>query len=127
VIALRKARRTTSVHLSVKLPPPRIREKFLITYELEGCKTAVNYLSKYYSVKRMRIVLNSKKVKKKCLALYSKNCAYFKKEGLKKPVVLHELYHHLVASKGFELATMDEEKEANSYAREFVHMKPNKQ
>jgi hypothetical protein len=121
-----KTRRTSSVSLSVKLPPPRIREKFLIIYELEGCTKAVNYLSKYYSVKRMRIVLNSKKVKKKCLALYSKNCAYFKKEGLKKPVVLHELYHHLVASKSFELSVRTEEKEANSYAREFIQVKPNK-
>jgi hypothetical protein len=31
------------------------------------------------------------------------------------------LYHHLVASKGFELVIMTEEKEANSYAREFLH------
>ena len=61
----------------------------------------------------MRIVLNGKKVDKKCLGVYLKNCAYFKKEGLKKHAVLHELYHHLVASKGFELSTRIEEKEAN--------------
>ena len=74
----------------------------------------------------MRIVLNGKKVGKWCLGLYLKNCAYFKKEGSKRKIVLHELYHHLVASKGFELATMAEEKEANSYSREFVQVKPNK-
>jgi hypothetical protein len=115
-----KTRRTSSVSLSVKLPPPRIREKFLIIYELEGCKTAVNYLSKYYSVKRMRIVLNSKKVKKKCLALYYKNCAYFKKEGFRKRIVLHEFYHHLIEYNNLDLTSNLEEKEANSYAREFL-------
>lgn len=67
----------------------------------------------------MRIILNGKKVGKWCLGLYLKNCAYFKKEGLKKHIVSHELYHHLVASKGFELAIRTEEKEANQYARLF--------
>jgi len=83
-MAVPKTRRTSSVPLSVKLPPPRIREKFLITYELEGCQKAVNYLSKYYGVKRMRIVLNGRKVGKSCVGWYLENRAYFKKEGLKK-------------------------------------------
>lgn len=117
MIALAKTRRTSSVSLSVKLPQRRIREKFLIIYELEGCQKAV-FLSKYYGVRRMRIVLNGKKVGKWCLGMYLKNCAYFKKEGLTRKIVLHELYHHLITSKGFELAIMTEEKEANNYARE---------
>jgi hypothetical protein len=64
VRALRKARRSSSVPLSVKLPPKRIREKFLIIYELEGCQKAVNYLTKYYDVRRMSIFLNGRKVGK---------------------------------------------------------------
>jgi hypothetical protein len=105
--------------LSVKLPPKRVREKFLIVYELEGCQKAVNYLTKYYAVRRMRIVLNGRKVGKRCIGAYYENRAYFKKEGLKKSVVLHELYHHLVEAKGYELQNRIEEKEANSYARFF--------
>jgi DNA repair photolyase len=78
----RKTPKKTPLSLSVKLPPRRVRERFLVIYELEGCKKAVNYLSKYYGVRRMRIVLNGKKVGKWCLGMYLKNCAYFKKEGL---------------------------------------------
>ena len=67
----------------------------------------------------MKIVLNGRKVGKRCIGVYFKNRAYFKKEGLKKRVVLHELYHHLVEAKGYELRNRIEEKEANSYARFF--------
>jgi len=117
---VRKTRKSSSVPLSVKLPPKRIREKFLIIYELEGCQKGVNYLTKYYGVKSMRIFLNGQKVGKSLLGFYLENCAYFKKVGLKKRIVLHELYHHLVASKGFELETRAEEKEANTYASRFL-------
>jgi len=78
---VRKARQSSSVPLSVKLPPKRIREKFLIIYELEGCQKAVNYLTKYYDVRRMRIVLNGRKVGKRCIGTYFENRAYFKKQG----------------------------------------------
>jgi len=40
---MRKARQSMSVPLSVKLPPKKIREKFLLTYELEGCQKAVRF------------------------------------------------------------------------------------
>jgi hypothetical protein len=116
---MRKARRS-SVPLSVKLPPKKVRERFLIIYELEGCQKAVNFLSKYYGVRRMRIVLNGKKVGKWCLGLYLKNCAYFKKEGLTKRIVLHEFYHHLIEVRSLELPVRTEEKEANNYARHFL-------
>jgi hypothetical protein len=72
----------------------------------------------------MRIILNGKRVKKESLAWYLENKACFKKEGLKKRTVLHELYHHLVASKGFELAIRTEEKEANNYSKEFLKKRP---
>jgi hypothetical protein len=67
----------------------------------------------------MRIVLNGRKVGKSCIAYYLEKSAYFKKVGLKKQVVLHELYHHLVASKGLELTIKTEEKEANHFSRIF--------
>jgi hypothetical protein len=41
------------------------------------------------------------------------------REGLKKKIVLHELYHHLVDCNGLELHLSVEEKEANSFARKF--------
>ena len=69
----------------------------------------------------MKIFFNGRKVGKSCIAYYLEKSAYFKKEGLKKRIVLHELYHHLADSKGFELAIRTEEKEANSYAREFIY------
>jgi hypothetical protein len=40
-------RKSVSVPLSVKLPPKRVREKFLIIYELEGGPKAVNCLTEY--------------------------------------------------------------------------------
>jgi hypothetical protein len=89
-------RKSVSVPLNVKIPPKKIREKFLIIYELEGCQKAVNHLTKYYQVRRMRIFLNGRKVGKSCIAYYLEKSAYFKKESLRKRIVLHELYHHLV-------------------------------
>jgi hypothetical protein len=68
----------------------------------------------------MRIILNGRKVGKSCIAYYLEKSAYFKKEGLRKRVVLHELYHHLVDSNDFELPTKTEEREANNYAKEFL-------
>ncbi len=110
----------SSVLLSVKIPPKRVREKFLIIYELDGCQKAVNYLSTYYKIRRMKIFLSGRKVGKWCLGMYLRNRAYFKKEGLRRRIVLHEFYHHLVTSKGIELVIRIEEKEANSFAREFL-------
>lgn len=72
----------------------------------------------------MRVILNGKRVRKTWVAWYLENQACFKKEGLKKQVVLHELYHHLVDSKGFELAIRTEEKEANNYSKEFLKKRP---
>jgi hypothetical protein len=97
-----------------------VREKFHIIYELGGCQKAVNFLTKYYGVRRMEIVLNGRKVGNGYIAQYFENKAYFTKRGLKKRTVLHELYHHLVEMKGLELPERIEEKQANSYSSEFV-------
>ncbi len=72
----------------------------------------------------MRIFLDGRRVlnrkSKGWLAYYYENRAYFTKKGLTKQIVLHELYHHLIDSKALELPVRKEEKEANSYARDFL-------
>ena len=112
--------KSVSVPLSVKIPPKKVREKFLIIYELEGCQKAVNYLTKYYGVRRVKIILNGKRVGKNCVAWYDENQACFKKEGLTKRIVLHEFYHHLIERNSLDLPDKLEEKEANNYARAFL-------
>jgi len=84
----------------IRIPHKRIREKFILKYDLEGCQKAVNFLTQYYSVRRMKIILNGKKVGNGYIAYYFENKAYFTKRGLKKRTALHELYHHLVKMKG---------------------------
>jgi hypothetical protein len=68
----------------------------------------------------MRIILNGRKVGNGDSACYFENKAYFTKRGLKRRTVLHEFYHHLVKTRGFELAERVEEKEANQYTKEFL-------
>ena len=58
---MQKVRKSPSVPLRVKLSPKSVREKFLIVYGFEGCQKAVNYLTKYFGVRRMRIILNGRK------------------------------------------------------------------
>jgi hypothetical protein len=116
----RKTQTKNSLILSIKLPPKNVRENFLIIYELEGCQKAVNFLTEYYEVRKMKIVLDGKKVGKNCVGFYLKNTACFTKNGLRKRIVLHELYHHLVEVKKLEMALRIEEKEANNYARHFL-------
>jgi hypothetical protein len=68
----------------------------------------------------MRIILNGRNVGNGYNAWYFENKAYFKNRGLKKRIVLHELYHHLVYSKELDKPQRVEEKEANNYAKEFL-------
>jgi hypothetical protein len=107
--------------VNIRLPPKRTREKFHIIYELEGCRKAIDFLTEYYSVGRMEIILNGRKVGNHYYACYVKDKAYFKKRGLRKKTVLHEFYHHLVKEKGIELADRLEERQAISYAIQFLH------
>lgn len=105
--------------MRIRIPSRKIRERFLLVYELEGCQKAINYLAKYYGVRRMTIVLNVRKVGNGDIAVYFENKAYFTKKGLTKRIVLHELYHHLLYVKGLEMPKSKEERDANSYARNF--------
>ena len=107
--------------MGIRVPPKRMRERFLIIYELEGCQKAVNFLTEYYGIRRMKIILNGRKVGKGNIALYYQNKAYFTKRGLKKRTVLHELYHHLVRKKGVECDS-NEEKQAVRYASGFLRV-----
>ena len=117
---MRKAQRPPSVPLSVRLPSKKVREKFLIVYELRGCQKAVDFLTAYYGVRRMRTVLDGRGVTKRCCGVYFRNTASFTRLGLKKRIVLHELYHHLVEVNGYALRNRIEEKEANNFARMFI-------
>jgi len=67
----------------------------------------------------MRIILNGRKVGNGDSACYIENKAYFTKRGLTKRIILHECYQHLMDAKGFDIPIRKEEKEANTYARNF--------
>ena len=105
--------------MRINTPPKKMREKFFLAYELEGCQKAVNLLTEYYGVRRMKIILDGRKVKRGHRAHYSENKAYFTKRGLKKRTVLHELYHHLVYVSDLEMPVSLEEKKATSFSRKF--------
>jgi hypothetical protein len=102
------------------IPRRRVREKFLLTYELKGCQKAVDFLTEHYGVKRMRIILNGRKVGNGDDACYLENKAYFSRRGLTKSTVLHELYHHLIETKGLEIPVRKEEREAKTFSQEFL-------
>lgn len=59
--------------------------------------------------------------KRSWAACYDNNVAYFRKNRINKSLILHEFYHHLVYAKKWEIGKMEEEKEANSYAKELLH------
>jgi hypothetical protein len=64
-------------------------------------------------------------VRKELVAWYDENQACFKKEGLTKRIVLHELYHHLIEALSLEIPMRTEEKEACEYSRRFLKKKMN--
>lgn len=106
--------------MRIRVPSKKIRERFLLIYELQGCQKAVNFLTRYYKVRKMRIIFNGRKVGNRCIASYFQNRSYYTKKGLTKRTVLHELYHHLVYVKGLDMSNTKEEKAANSYVKDFL-------
>ena len=106
--------------MKIRIPSKRVTERFLLIYELEGCQKGIDYLTEYYGIRRMRIVLDGKKVGNGDIAVYFENKAYFTKKGLNKRTVLHELYHHLVYVNGLDLPKTREERAANGYAKDFL-------
>jgi Zn-dependent peptidase ImmA (M78 family) len=107
--------------MRIRLPSKKIRERFFLVYELKGCQKAVDFLTKYYGVRRMRIRLNGRKVGNGDIAVYFENKAYFTKRGLAKSTILHELYHHLVYTNDLDIAIRKEEKEANQFAKKILN------
>jgi len=101
------------------IPRKKVREKFLLIYELEGCQKAVNFLTRYYGIRRMKIVVDGRRVGNRDYACYDNCKAYVTKRGLNKRTVLHELYHHIVYVKGWDMSVKKEETRANKYARTF--------
>jgi hypothetical protein len=111
--------------MRIHIPSKKVCERFLLIYELEGCQRAVNYLTEYYGVRRLKLIVDGRRVMrtkthKTYEAHYYRNKAYFTKKSVNKRNVLHELYHHIVEAKGLEMTLTKEEKEANGFVREVL-------
>ena len=99
------------------VPPKKVCEEFYLTYELKGAQKAVDLLSRYYGIRRMKIIVNGRMVGKGNEACYYECTAYFKKMGLNKRNVLHEFYHHFAKFYNLDLSDSKEERNANRYSR----------
>jgi len=97
------------------IPSKKVCEEFYFTYELKGAQKAVDVLSRYYGIKRMKVVVDGRKVGNGYVACYNDNFAYFKKRGLNKRNILHEFYHHLVNVFNWDMIIKLEERKANNY------------
>jgi hypothetical protein len=106
--------------MRLRLPSRNLCERFHLTYELEGAQKGANVLTSYYRVRRMKVVVDGRRVSKGCLAEYLRNNAYFKRREIRKPLVLHELYHHVVEAKGIVLKRREEERLAEEFARKIM-------
>jgi hypothetical protein len=100
------------------IPPKRIQEEFRLTYELKGAQRAVNFLANYYGIRRMKIVIDGRRVGKKSWdACYYDNVGYFRRNKINKNLFLHEFYHHLVCAKKLDISETKEEREANTFEK----------
>ena len=99
------------------IPSRKICEEFRLIYELKGAQKAIDMLSRYYGIRRMKIVVDGRKVGNSDYACYCDYIAYFKKRRLNKRNVLHEFYHHLAFVYDLDLSDSREERDANLYTR----------
>jgi len=111
--------------MRIRIPSKEVCEKFLLIYELEGCQKAVNYLTEYYGIRRLKLVVDGRRVMrtrthKTYSAHYYRNKAYFTKKSVNKRNVLHEVYHHLIDAYGLDLTRNEEESEACRFVREVM-------
>lgn len=105
----------------MRIPSKKIRREFFLTYELKGAQKAVNLLCRFYGIRRMKVVVDGRKVGKKSWdACYENNVGYFKINSINKNLVLHEFYHHMVHTEGWEMSVTKEEKEADDYAKRIL-------
>ena len=101
------------------VPSKLIREAFIVIYELEGSKRAISFLCNHYKIRKMKIILDGRKVRKG-KACYYQNVAYFTPKGLNRKVVLHEFFHHLVYCKKMDMTHRPEEQEADLFVKQFL-------
>lgn len=106
--------------MRLKFPSRNVCERFHLTYELEGAQKGANVLTSYYRVRRMKIVVDGRRVYKAYSAEYFRNRAYFKRREIRKRLVLHELYHHVVEAKGIVFKRREEERLADEFARKVM-------
>jgi len=106
--------------MRIKVTSKKIRERFLIIYELRRCRKAVDLLIKHYGVRPMIIIPHGRKVGKRYVACHFQDRGHFTKRGLTKRTRLHELYHHLVYINGLNITKTRKERVANGYARGFL-------
>ena len=99
------------------IPSRKVREEFRLMYELRGAQKAVDFLSRYYGIRKMKIVVDGRRVGNSDDACYYDYVAYFKKRRLNKRNVLHEFFHHIAFVYDMDLSDSREEIEANRYAR----------
>ena len=102
------------------IPSRKVREEFRLIYELKGAQKAVDMLSRYYGIRRMKIIVDGRKVGNNDDACYYDYVAYFKKRRLNRRNVLHEFYHHLAYVYDLDFTDSREERGANRYSRILV-------
>jgi hypothetical protein len=106
--------------MKIRIPSKKVCEKFHLTYELKGAEKAVKVLTEFYGIRRMKIIVDGRRVMRACEADYFEGVACFTKKGLNKRNILHELYHHIADSNGLEMSERKEEREANRFVREIM-------
>lgn len=105
-----------------RIPSSKVRQQFILTYELHGAQKAIDFLSRFYGLRRMKIVVDGRKTGKRNNACYDSETytAYFRKRAVDKKTVLHEFYHHLAYLSGWNGLARTEEKEADSFAKRIL-------
>ena len=106
--------------MKIRIPSKKVCEKFHLTYELRGAQKAVEVLTKYYGIPKLKIILNGRRVMRACECDYFEGTACFTKKGLNKRNVLHELYHHVVEAEELDMPLRKEERLASIFVREVM-------
>ena len=107
--------------MRIRVPSKRVLERFRLTYELEGAQKALNVLTDYYRISKMKLIVNGRRVTRGCEGIYFEGVACFTKSGLNKQNILHELYHHNVENLGLEIPEKKEEIEARRFANQIIN------
>ena len=68
------------------IPSKRACDVFNLTYELKGAQKTVDLLARYYGIRRMKIVVDGRRVGNSDKACYDfeSHAAYFKKRTIRK-------------------------------------------